>query len=156
MSDTVLATVHASQPRRWMGVVMLVAVGVLVLYVAMATPPSPGFQVFLIATGIVSLWTADKMRRATENTLELTETELRCSDGQVVAKIDDIITVERGAFAFKPSNGFLITLKTPGARVWQPGLWWRMGRRIGIGGVTPGSQTKFMSEIISAQIAQID
>lgn len=156
MSDTVLATVQASQPRRWMGVIMLAVVGALVLYVAMSTPPSLAWQVFLVLVGVAALWMAERMRRATEQKLELTETELRCSDGQLVARIEDIENIERGAFAFKPSNGFLITLKTPGARVWQPGLWWRLGRRIGVGGVTPGSQTKFMSEIIAAQLAERD
>ncbi len=39
---------------------------------------------------------------------------------------------------------------------WRPGLWWRVGRRIGVGGMTPASQTKFMSEIIAAMIAQRD
>jgi hypothetical protein len=139
-----------------MGVIMLAGVGALVLYVAMSTPPSLAWQVFLVLVGVAALWMAERMRRATEQKLELTETELRCSDGQLVARIEDIENIERGAFAFKPSNGFLITLKTPGARVWQPGLWWRLGRRIGVGGVTPGSQTKFMSEIIAAQLAERD
>jgi len=31
-----------------------------------------------------------------------------------------------------------------------------MGRRIGIGGMTPGSQTKFMSEVLAAMMATRD
>lgn len=156
MTNEVLATVNASQPRRWIGVAMLVIVGVVVIYVAMATPPSIPWQVFLIVVGAGAVWMADRMRRATEHRLELTETELRSTEGLVLARLDDIEKVERGVFAFKPSNGFLVTLKSPGARAWRPGLWWRMGRRIGIGGVTPASQTKFMSEILSAQLMERD
>lgn len=156
MTDEVLATVNASQPRRWMGVAMLVMVGGVVIYVAMATPPALSWQVFLIVTGIAAIWMAERMRRATEYRLELTETELRSTEGQVLARVSDIATVERGAFAFKPSNGFLITLKAPGDRCWRPGLWWRFGRRVGVGGVTPASQTKFMSEILSAQVMERD
>lgn len=154
--DEVFATVSASQPRRWTGVGMLLIVGVVVIYVAMATPPSFSWQVFLLVIGAGAIWMAERMRRATEHKLELTETELKSSEGIVLARIEDIATVERGVFAFKPSNGFLITLKARGDRVWRPGLWWRLGRRIGIGGVTPASQTKFMSEILSAQLMQRD
>lgn len=156
MTDDVLATVGASQPRRWMGISMMVALGGVVIYTALATPPAFGWQVFLIALGAASIWMAERMRRATETWLELTETELRSSEGIVLARIADIKSIDRGVLAFKPSNGFMITLHTPAERVWRPGLWWRLGRRVGIGGVTPSSQTKFMSEIIAAQMMQRD
>ena len=46
------------------------------------------------------------------------------------------------------------TAKGPAA--WQPGLWWRLGNRIGVGGMTPGSQAKAMAEIIAIKLAQRD
>lgn len=156
MDDEILATVEASTLRRWIGVAMLTAMGGLVIYVALARPPSLGWQLFLLVAGAASLWMADRMRRATEHRIELTTTELRATDGTCIARIDEIDQLDRGAFAFKPSNGFLIRTRGPAARVWRPGLWWRMGRRIGIGGVTPGSQTKVMSEILDAMLAQRD
>jgi hypothetical protein len=156
MNDEVLATVRVSQARRWLGIGMLGFVGLLVIYVALSNPPSFGWQVFLLAMGALGLWMAEKMRRATEGWIELTETVLRDQDGQVLAKVADIKSLERGVFAFKPSNGFLVTTKTSAPRQWKPGLWWRLGRRIGIGGVTPGAQTKFMSEILAAMIATRD
>lgn len=87
--------------------------------------------------------------------IELTPTELRDGDGTVIARVADIEALDRGVFAFKPSNGFLLRTAagTQDGNVWRPGLWWRIGRRVGIGGMTPGSQTKFMSEIISAMMA---
>jgi hypothetical protein len=48
----------------------------------------------------------------------------------------------------------LIRTNVPASRSWHPGLWWRLGQRIGIGGVTPGSQSKSMAEILSIMIAQ--
>lgn len=154
MTDEVLAVVEASAPRRWMGVAMLAIVGILVIYVAVVTPPEPAWQVFLIVMGAVSLWLAQRMYQATMHRIELTATELRSSTGEIIAKVADIRGMDRGVFAFKPSNGFLLRTESKGSRVWQPGLWWRMGRRIGIGGVTPGSQTKFMSETIAALMAE--
>ncbi|AZV79007.1 hypothetical protein EBB79_14775 [Parasedimentitalea marina] len=153
MSDEILVTVRASEVRRYMGVGMLGSVGVLVLYVALSTPPSVGWLVFLLAVGLSTIWLAARMWQATQFTIELTETELRCTDGNVIARIDDIENIDRGFFAFKPSNGFLIKTKTPASRIWRPGLYWRMGRRIGVGGVTPGSQSKAASEILAAMVA---
>ena len=71
---------------------------------------------------------------------------------EIRARMDEIDRVERGAFAFKPSNGFLVHLKKPGHRAWQPGLWWRMGRKLGIGGVTPAGQAKFMADMIALRL----
>jgi len=156
MEDEVLARVRASAPRRWMGIAMLATIGGLSIYVALAAPPALIWQLFLLAVGALALFMAERLRRATELTLELTETELRDSGGRVLARVADIQSLDSSFFAFKPSNGFLIRTKTPAARAWRPGLWWRVGRRIGIGGVTPGSQTKMMAEILSAMLARRD
>ncbi|MBT8167076.1 hypothetical protein [Falsiruegeria litorea] len=151
--EEILAVVEASPTRRWMGIGVLGMLGALVLYVAFATPPELQWQVFLVVVGVAALWAAHRMHQATTHRLELTMTELRSSAGVRLALVEDIEAMDRGVFAFKPSNGFLLRTKTAGGRTWQPGLWWRMGRRIGIGGVAPGSQTKFMSETLSALMA---
>ena len=145
--NEVLATTRASSGRRAIGLTALGILGLFLIYVAFTS--SPGL-------GGLALWMADKMRRATAGAIELTATELRDSDGTVIARVEDIIGLDRGVFAFKPSNGFLLRTKpgTGGDRIWRPGLWWRIGRRIGVGGMTPGSQTKFISEIISAMMAE--
>ncbi|MBL4768242.1 MAG: hypothetical protein JKY94_11085 [Rhodobacteraceae bacterium] len=156
MEDEVLAVVSVSQVRRWLGVGILASIGVMLLYFAFST--SPGFkpQLFLIGVGVAALWLADKMRRATGLWIELTATELRDSTGRLIVKIDDIKSVDAGFLAFKPSNGFLIRSAAGQSRVWRPGLWWRLGKSIGIGGVTPGSQAKAMSQIILMMIATRD
>ncbi|MGC3936435.1 hypothetical protein ACOTTU_01370 [Roseobacter sp. EG26] len=154
-SDTeVLATVAASNGRRFLGIGLLAFLGVLVIYVAIVAPPSFGWQLFLIAIGASSLMIADAMRRSTVHRLELTKTELRDSGGLTIAEVDNIVSIDRGAFAFKPSNGFLLRLQEPVERKWCPGLWWRFGRRVGVGGMTPGRQTKYMSEIIAVMLAE--
>ncbi|MEP2640580.1 hypothetical protein [Roseobacter sp.] len=150
----VLATVQASAGRRLMGIGLLAFLGVLVIYVAFTSPPSVGWQVFLIALGVIALAVADAMRRSTAHVLELTRTELRDSGGVVIAKVDNMVGIDRGTFAFKPSNGFLLQLhEVNGARTWRPGLWWRVGRRVGVGGMTPGRQTKYMAEMIAVMLA---
>ncbi|SEQ90340.1 hypothetical protein [Thalassovita taeanensis] len=158
MSDDILAQVRASAPRRWIGVGILASLGGLLLYVAVTTPPQTlGLQVFVVTLGGLALALAEKMRRATLTEISLTETELRDSDGTVIARVDQITRVNRGTFALKPSNGFTLQLKaSQGRRRWMPGVWWRMGRRVGVGGVTAGSQTKVMAELLQAMIAARD
>ncbi|MCV3272600.1 hypothetical protein [Roseobacter sinensis] len=152
----VLATVQASLGRRILGIGLLGVLGVLVIYVAFMTPPSLGWQAFLIGLGVTALLVADAMRRSTSHVLELTRSELRERGGRVIAEVDTITGIDRGAFAFKPSNGFLLRLDAPGTRQWRPGLWWRVGRRVGVGGMTPGRQTKYMAEIIAVMLAERD
>lgn len=154
-SDEVLATTRASGGRRMIGLTSLAALGLFLIYVAFTSSPGFGWQAFLLFMGGGAIWMADKMRRATAGAIELTPKVLRDSDGTIIAHVADIEHIDRGVFAFKPSNGFLLRTKsgTGDETVWRPGLWWRVGRRVGVGGMTPGSQTKFMSEIISAMIA---
>lgn len=151
--NEVLATVSASKGRRVLGLTSLGLLGILLIYIAFERPPSLGWQVFLIVIGAGSLWITYAMRRATGSVVVLTPEELRDADGTIIARIEDIEGMDRGFFAFKPSNGFLLKTKASTKTIWRPGLWWRWGRRIGIGGMTPGSQTKFMSEIIAAMMA---
>ncbi|MCB1342392.1 MAG: hypothetical protein KDK24_15250 [Pseudooceanicola sp.] len=154
MDDEILAVIEASPMRRWIGLIMLTGLAVVTIYVALSQPPAPVWQVFLIGLGLVSLWGAVRMYQATQARLELTREALRDDTGTVLARVADIRQVERGAFAFKPSNGFLVTTAEPQARAWRPGLWWRFGRRIGVGGVVPGHQAKLVSDILSALLVE--
>ena len=153
--NEILATVTVSAPRRWLALGMLALLGVLLVHFGFSAPPeSLLLQVFVIALGIASMALAVKMHRGTSSTVELTRAGLRDGDGTVMAPIEMIERVDRGAFAFKPSNGFMLRLSKGQGRVWRPGLWWRLGRRVGVGGVTPGNQTKVMAEILQVLIAE--
>ena len=154
--DEVLAVVRASLGRRILGLTSLGLLGVLLIYIAFTQPPAFGWQLFLLVVGGAAIWIAETMRRATASAVELTPTELRDADGTRIALVADIENLDRGFFAFKPSNGFLIRTRQGAARQWRPGLWWRVGRRIGVGGMTPASQTKFMSEVLAALMLERD
>lgn len=153
--DHVILTLTPSPVRRVIATGVLGGTGALVIWLALTAPQSaPIWQLLLVAVGAVALWASVRLWQATGDRLELTETELRSSDGTVLCRLDAVRAVERGAFAFKPSNGFLLMLDRPaGPRRWAPGLWWRTGSRIGIGGVTPGAQGKVMAELIAHAVA---
>jgi hypothetical protein len=155
MDDEVLARISASPARRALGVLSMGGLGLILVYVAMVRPPEHfGWQVFLIFTGLGALYLANRMRLATAEVLELTREELRSTDGTIIARVEEIEHLDRGMFAFKPSNGFLMRLSEKKKARWEPGLWWRFGRRVGIGGVTPGSQSKAMAAILAALMHQ--
>ena len=155
--ETVLAKVVPSAPRRIVATAMLGLLAVLLVYLAAVAPSGTFvwtfFQLFL---GLAAAWLAWRLWTASGRTLLLTSSTLRDSSGDVLCDVRSIQRVERGAFAFKPSNGFLLTLSDPGPRAWNPGLWWRIGRRIGVGGVTSAAHAKAMSEVISAMIQERD
>ncbi len=153
MQQEILATVRPSSARRWVGVGMLSTVGVLIIYVALATPPEPVWQVFLLVVGGASFWLTYRMWHATSDWIELTETELRTGAGHLIARIEDIEAIDQGVFAFKPSNGFLLKTKEKAGNSWAPGLWWRLGRRVGVGGLTTAAETKFMLQGLAQLLA---
>ena len=106
--DKVLATITASPGRRILGIGSLWILSLMVIYVGIVRPPELGWQLFLFALGGGSIWIAEQMRRATSVTLELTRQELRDTAGVVLARMDEVTGLDRGMFAFKPSNGFLL------------------------------------------------
>ena len=151
------ARVAASGPRRVFALVVLAVLGGTLVYVGFVTPPQAlGWQVFLIAAGLSALALSVRTWQATEEAVVLREDGLYETGGRQICRVDDIESVDRGLFAFKPSNGFLIRLKTPQPRAWAPGLWWRLGRRVGIGGVTPGAQARMMADLLTARIVERD
>ncbi|MBK0327083.1 hypothetical protein I5535_07230 [Rhodobacteraceae bacterium F11138] len=156
MDDEILAVVEASAPRRWIGVGMLAGIALLLFYGVFATPGTLLWQAALIALGLGVLWIAARLWQATSVRIELTAQGLRDSGGAVIARLADIKSVERGSFAFKPTNGFLLRTYGSVGRAWRPGLWWRIGPRIGIGGVTPGHQAKAMADLLAVRLAERD
>lgn len=146
----ILAELAPSLPRRLTGAATLAALGALLVYLALWQPPvGILWQVFLLGFGAGALFLGVRVWQATAVTLELTRDELRERGGRSLVATRDIRAINRGVFAFKPSNGFLINMKTRGPRVWAPGLWWRFGRQLGVGGVTSGQGARNMADAIS-------
>ena len=156
MTDEPLATLEASPIRRLFGLTVMFALGGMLVYLGLTLPADLLGRAFLIVLGGFALWGAELMRRATNSTVELRKTGLFDGDGTEIAPLDQILRIDRGVFAFKPSTGFIVTLQSSGRRSWRPGLWWRVGRRVGIGGVTAAHQAKAMAEILSALMSERD
>lgn len=149
-TEEILSVLPPSQGRRWMGILVFLALGVVLLWLGLANSPSFGWRIAFVVGGVLALWGSDVLRRATDDEIILTREVLRTRSGRVLAHVDNVSKVERGAFAFKPSQGFLVRLKKPEGRGWAPGLWWARGTFVGIGGVVSAGKSRAMAEILTA------
>lgn len=158
MPDTTppLATITPSAVRRGVAVGLLLCLGGVLIWMAFnGTDAAMPLRLGLAGVGIATLAVADVVRRVTAVTLILTADTLADDQGRILCRTQDIARVENGAFAFKPSNGFALRLTKPAPWGWAPGLWWRFGRRIGVGGVVSKAETKVMADAITQRWAQV-
>ena len=152
--DEELARLQVSAPRRVFGVAVVGALGVLLVWMGVTTHPAAGFRVGLVVVGAAAIGGAVRMWQATALGLVLGRDALRDTEGRLLAEVDDIAAVDRGMFAARPSNGFVLRLSRRGERAWAPGLWWRAGRRVGVGGMTRSAEARTMADIIAALVAE--
>ena len=154
MQDPIV-TISSSPVRRMFSIGILMLLGGMLIYLAFAVPlASVARQIGLIVIGIGVLILGDKLRRSTALSIVLSESGISDSSGRQLCRMEDIAGIDRGAFAIKPANGFMLRTKNPLGRHWSPGLWWRFGRRIGVGGATSCSESKMMAEVIAMRLAQ--
>ncbi|MCB2137045.1 MAG: hypothetical protein KDE08_14050 [Rhodobacteraceae bacterium] len=150
-----IARIAPSAARRVLGAATLGSLGALLIFVALFRPPPAILpMIALLLVGFLALWLCAAFYRSTALGLVLTADELRDTGGRLVAKVENIRRVERGFLAFRPSNGFSLLLETPEPRVWAPGLWWRIGRRVGVGGVISGADGRGMADLIGMLVAR--
>ncbi|WP_112322243.1 hypothetical protein [Oceanibium sediminis] len=152
-----IAVLSVSAPRRVFSALVQGGLGVLLISLGLSLPePSLAATGALLIFGLGALYLTYRMYRATARDIILTRQELRDSTGELIAPLEQIASVDKGFFAFKPSNGFLLRLAEPAPRAWVPGVWWRMGTRVGIGGATNGKAARDMADIITILKADPD
>lgn len=155
MTSTPIMILRPSRARRVLAIGFIGIFGILCVVAALLGPVrGAGWTVALLVVGLAAFWSGMRLVRATRTWIELHEHDLRDGEGRILARLDEIHSVSRAAFAIKPSNGFVVLLLTPGTRVWEPGLWWRFGRRLGVGGVTPNIQSRAMADTLTAMIEE--
>lgn len=153
--DEVLVTMTPKPARRWFAVGSTGVLGSILVYLAATFPPADlAWLLFLVGMGLLFLYWAWRVWQATGVTLELTRTELRERGGRQLCAIENVERVDGGVFAFKPAAGFLVHLRDPMGRVYAPGLWWRSGRRVAVGGVTSRAEGKAVTELINVMLAE--
>lgn len=144
--------VHAAPARRALALAVIFGLGGLLLALVFVRPPAPGWAMFLVALGAGALWLAEAMRRGTRTALLLDRTGLRHEGGALIAAWDQIARIERGVLALKPAGGFTLVLRRRAARGWVPGMWWRLGRQVGVGGILRRPELRALADAIAARL----
>ncbi|MBF9034039.1 hypothetical protein HKCCE2091_07290 [Rhodobacterales bacterium HKCCE2091] len=153
----ILARIRPNPVRRAMAAGFPAVLGLLLVAIAAGGGVASAFDLaFLLLTGLSALAFGVAVWRSTAPELELTRDELRERGGRVLCRIEDVARVERGFFVMKPAGGFVLILASRHPRAFAPGLWWRRGRRLMVGGATTPSESKAMAEVIHAMLAAGD
>ena len=151
--QSILAEVGIAPARRFALLVGLFVLGGMLAILGVTSDAQFIGRAILLVVGILLLYQAEVVRRTPIVTLQLTQEGLFQSDGVLLAAAEQFRSIDRGALAVKPTHGFTINLHEKQPRAWVPGLWWRIGRRVGVGGVTSAGAAKFMAEQIALMIA---
>lgn len=155
MDDKIIAVLAPSIARRILATASTGGLGIVILWIAAnGTGNSLPLLLGLLVLAAASLGMAVLVWRATAGVLELTDEVVRERDGRVLCRLDEIKAIEKSLLSWKPAGGFAIVVQEPGPMIWVPGLWWRMGRRIMIGGSTNGGEAKAMADLLLAELAR--
>ena len=66
-------------------------------------------------------------------------------DNTIICRIEDIETIDTSPYTFRSANGFIVFLRERSTFKIVPGLYWRLGNRISIGGLVSKAESKFLS-----------
>ncbi len=137
--------------RRIFALVVLFMLGLLLIWNGLMLPGAAiALKLLLMLMGAAVLWLGIKMYDRTRGGLILTKEALWDYRGTCLIRMEDVVAMEKGVFALKPSNGFMLRGTQAPGNLWAPGMYWRVGTRVGVGGITNAREAKSMIEVIVA------
>lgn len=154
--ELVLAEARASGSRRLFAAFLLGAVGLGLAWSGLQLTLASVSGALMMAAGVIFVWLALRLVLAADQAVVLTAAGLADADGTVIVDLDAIEGVDSSLLSARPSNGFIIRTRTRQAPGWRPGLWWRLGHRVGIGGILPKARTRDMVNRLSLMLAERD
>lgn len=148
------AEIRRPAAMRWLVLIALISLAFICGVVAVVAIERSPVTMVLMGVGALGTLVVARALMANRATRVIFDGERLLDDtGVEICLLEDIAKVERGFALFKPSSGFVLALHAPRARGWAPGLWWRVGRRVGIGGATPSRAGRNMADAITAALA---
>lgn len=155
--DEILIRVDASPLRRSIGAGALFLLCIVVLWHGYQKYSASGDGLGLILLALAGIYGALRFWQRSAIGLVLTPTELREAGGRRLVCVADIVAVERDAFGIiRPANGFVIVTRDSLPAAILPGIWWRFGKRIGVGGLTGAGEGKAMVELLQEMLKRRD
>lgn len=151
--EEVLLRVEIAPARRFVAMALSALIGLWMIYVGLwLDVPSTLWRAGLVAVGGLALVQAVRIRAIAVPGIELTATELREIGGRRIAALDGVVEVQRSFGLFKPMNGFVLHLAAPARAAMVPGVWWRFGRRVAVGGMLPRGGARQIALRMEAQV----
>ena len=154
MNDVVME-LRQTPGRRWFSVLALLAVsGAAAWFVLFGPERNPGMRALLAAASAGFAFQAWRFRDEVRSSIRLTPEGLFDGGGDCIFRTDNVASVERGLLAMRPSNGFLVRLREPAGIRWIPGTYWRVGRRVGVGGSLRPADVRALSDRLAGLVAE--
>ncbi len=107
---------------------------------------------FVYVLAMLTLFGCFKFYQNTREELLLYEDRVASSSGELLFEVSNVKSIDNSLLSFKPSNGALIYLKSPMPMKVHYGLWWRVGKKVGIGGCTNRAEVNVMVDIIRQKL----
>lgn len=141
--------VRRPEVLRWIMLVAIAALFAMTLLAAIDMMNRALFPALILALFAAAIgWFGQALLFTKARAVVFEDGRLFDDSGVEICRIDDIAELEKGLHLYKPSSGFVLKLKTKQTTAWSPGLWWRIGHRVGVGGATPGRRAKAMADAI--------
>ena len=97
---------------------------------------------------ILAFWFKNFLKKYSKVGFLINEQGLFNLDKSPICKMHEIDRVDASPYTFKSANGFIIILKTKNSFESVPGLYWKVGKRISIGGLVSKNESKFLSGLL--------
>lgn len=154
MGQKQIVELRRPEVMRWMIMIVIMVMILPCALIAVSTlQASPLTSLLMVMFVLGGGWLVRALLMSDASAIMFDGERLYDDAGTELCRFDEIADIERGMALFKPSGGFVVVLNTAKPRGWSPGLWWRWGRRIGIGGATPGRLAKHMADAITGALA---
>ena len=150
MSDRGPSSLSVAPWRRAVALVTLAPIAVLLVRQAVGLPLVG--QALCLALAALLGWAVATLWRARTNALTWDGEVLSDRFGTLRIPRASIVAVDTGAISLRPSQGFTLHLDRPIPRGWSPGLWWSLGRTVGVGGLTERRETRALAQRIADEI----
>lgn len=155
MEEKLIPVIRRPEVMRWAVTAALIGLAGLCGLITLSLILRAPFAALVMAVLVFGcLWMARRVFMTDATSIMFDGDRIYDDTGAELCRLDDIAEIERGLALFKPSGGFVLRMKTEGPRSWAPGLWWRAGKRVGIGGATSARAGKHMADAITGALAQ--
>ncbi len=142
-----IVKIQPSASRRFFSIFILCLSAGVMIYFAITDPAqSIVLKLILLSLAGIFLWQVQANLRFPNAALLLKRDGLYDDQCEIICSLSNIALVDRGWFSIKPSNGFLLRLHEKASIKWLPGVYWRIGKRMGVGGAINPTQTKEFSD----------